>query len=114
MVSHRLGRFGRAVEVDADGVGGDGADLLVQGVAQGIPAPEQVAQVIELQATDLRPGFNEFAQGRREVNDGDSVLVYPFGQCGWIDNGRLGRDHDLCANGQRREHVPVDRIVTQP
>ncbi|MNO91204.1 hypothetical protein D3C76_827440 [compost metagenome] len=114
MVSHRLRRFGRAVEVDADGVGRDGAYLLVKGAAQGIATPKQIAQRVELQATDFRAGFNEFAQGRREVNDGDPMLVYPPRQGGWIDHGRLGRDDDFCANGERREHVPVDRVVAQP
>ncbi|MNH29619.1 hypothetical protein D3C79_898640 [compost metagenome] len=84
---HGLWRFGGAVEVHAGGVWRNGADLLVQGRAEGIAAPEQVAQALEHLPVHPRAGFDQLAQGWSEVNDGHAVVVDPGGQARRVGQG---------------------------
>ncbi|MND98072.1 hypothetical protein D3C80_904110 [compost metagenome] len=113
MVRHGLRRFGGAVEIHTAGVGRNRAHLLVQRRAECIAAPEQVAQALEHLPVHARAGFDELAQGRGQVDDRQAVVVYPGGQARRVGQGGLGRADDRCADRQRREHVPVDRVVAQ-
>ncbi|MNF88192.1 hypothetical protein D3C84_706810 [compost metagenome] len=114
MERHGLRGFRRAVEVHTDGIRSNRAHLFVQRLTECIAAPEQIAQVIECQSVHPRTGFNQFAQRRREVDDRDRMALYPLCQGRRVGQGRLGRTDDFRANRQRREHIPVHRIMPQP
>ncbi|MNM63579.1 hypothetical protein D3C81_749490 [compost metagenome] len=114
MERHGLRGFRGAVEVHTDGIRSNFAHLFVQRLTERIAAPEQIAQVIECQSVHPRTGFNQFAQRRREVDDRDRMALYPLCQGRRVGQGRLGRTDDLRADRQRREHIPVHRIMSQP
>ncbi|CAI3806219.1 hypothetical protein GLGCALEP_03972 [Pseudomonas sp. MM221] len=77
MEGHGLWRFGGAVEVHIDGIGRNGADLLVQRRAERIAAPEQEPQPIKHLAIQVCAGFDQLAQWRGEVDHAHAVLVNP-------------------------------------
>lgn len=110
---HCLRGFRGAVEIHLGRIGGCPTYLLEQHRAERIAPPEQITQPLEHTRLAARAGCHQLAQRRREVHRGDAMAVYPSRQARRVEQGRLRRADNLGANRQRREHIPVNGVVSQ-
>lgn len=113
VVRHGLRGFGGAIEINVDGIRRHGTHLLVQRRAECIAAPEQVTQLPEQLALQLRAGLDQLAQRWGEVNDADAVQRNPAGQLCRVGKAGLGRAGNAGAQRQWREYIAVNRVVAE-